>query len=149
VICQNCNEEEASVVITKLVGEQHSISHLCKECANSLGGASGVAISIQTLTAESSTTGSCETCGKSFSDFRKSGLFGCSDCYTHFDEHLAKLFKRVQGVIKHVTGPTIVPEDDVVSLKSELKEAVGSEDFERAALLRDCLAALESESTAS
>jgi protein arginine kinase activator len=147
VICQNCNDEEASVVITKLVGEQHSISHLCKDCANSLGGPSCVAISIQTLTSESSSTGNCKTCGKSFSDFRKSGLFGCSDCYTHFDEHLAKLFKRVQGVTKHVSESTDIPTDDPVSLKSELKEAVGNEDFERAALLRDRLAALGAESS--
>ncbi|MEE2752754.1 MAG: UvrB/UvrC motif-containing protein [Candidatus Latescibacterota bacterium] len=147
MICQNCNEEEASVVITKLVGEQHSISHLCKDCSNSLGGPSGVAISIQTLTSESSSMENCKTCGKSFSDFRKSGLFGCSDCYTHFDEHLTKLFKRVQGVRKHVSESTDVPLDDPVSLKSKLKEAVVNEDFERAALLRDRLAALGAESS--
>lgn len=147
MICQNCNEEEASVVITKLVGEQHSISHLCKDCANSLGGPSGVAISIQTLTSESSSMENCKTCGKSFLDFRKSGLFGCSSCYTHFGEHLAKLFKRVQGVTKHVSESTDVPTNNLVLLKAKLKEAVGNEDFEHAALIRDRLAALGSESS--
>ena len=143
MICQNCNEDEASVVITKIVGEQHTISHLCKACAQTLGGASGVANSIQTLTSGSAGTEVCGTCGKSFADFRKSGLFGCSDCYTQFGEYLPKLFKRVQGVRQHVSEePVVALRDGPGTLKSELTEAVSSEDFERAALLRDRLTAL-------
>ena len=144
MICQNCQSLEATVVITKIVGEDHTIKHLCAECANSQGGADGVAISIQTLPSESEVE-NCGTCGKSFSDFRKSGLFGCADCYSAFSSHLPKLFKRVQGVSTHVLETDAAPADDRVTLKAELSEAVSSEDFERAAQLRDRLAALESE----
>jgi protein arginine kinase activator len=146
VICQNCQSQEATVVITKIVGEDHTIKHLCPECASSQGGAEGVAISIQTLPLEGASTGSCETCGKTFADFRKSGLFGCADCYSAFGDHLPKLFKRVQGVSTHVSEPVpVAQEDDRVTLEVELSEAVSSEDFERAAQLRDRLATLESD----
>jgi protein arginine kinase activator len=146
LICQNCQSREATVVITKIVGEDHTIKHLCPECASSQGGAEGVAISIQTLPLEGASTGSCKTCGKTFSDFRKSGLFGCADCYSAFGDYLPKLFKRVQGVSTHVSEPDpIAQEDHRVTLKAELSEAVSSEDFERAAQLRDRLATLESD----
>ena len=140
--CQNCHEHEATVVITKIVGEQHSVTHLCKVCANEFGGAGGVAISIQMLTSGTVSNGVCETCGKSFADFKKSGLFGCADCYAQFEEHLPKLFKRVQGVTRHVITEPAASRDDLASLEEELSEAVSCEDFERAASIRDRLVGL-------
>ncbi|MBS13710.1 MAG: hypothetical protein CME19_19180 [Gemmatimonadetes bacterium] len=141
--CQNCHEHESTVVITKIVGEQHTITHLCKTCANELGGAGGVAISIQMLTSGSEPTDECGTCGKTFAEFKKSGLFGCADCYGHFEAHLPKLFKRVQGVTEHVFDVEKPPEqDDLASLEEALSDAVACEDFERAAFIRDQLAEL-------
>ncbi len=147
--CQNCHEHEATVVITKIVGEQHSITHLCKRCANDLGGAGGVAISIQTLSSEDETTGECPTCGKSFAEFRKSGLFGCADCYTQFEAHLPKLFKRVQGVVDHDVDQPVAEADDLASLEEQLTEAVTCEDFERAATIRDRLVAMKDHGSAT
>lgn len=141
--CQNCHEEEATVVITKIVGEQHTITHLCKGCANELGGAGGVAISLQMLTSAGETCGACESCGKTFAEFKKSGLFGCADCYTQFEAHLPKLFKRVQGVTAHVFDEGATPQNQLATLEESLTEAVASEDFERAASIRDRLTALK------
>ena len=141
--CQNCHEQEATVVITKLVGEQHSVTHLCKGCANELGGAGGVAISMQMLTSGNETCEPCESCGKTFGEFKKSGLFGCSDCYTQFEAHLPKLFKRVQGVTGHVFDQEDVSKDNQASLEESLTEAVACEDFEKAAAIRDRLAELK------
>lgn len=146
--CQNCQEREATVVITKIVGEEHTITHLCKACANDLGGAGGVAISIQMLTPESTQTAACQTCGKTFAEFKKSGLFGCADCYVSFAEHLPKLYKRVQGVTRHVTQAALPPaQDDTAALEAALAEAVEREDFEKAAEIRDKLAVLQAEGT--
>lgn len=86
----------------------------------------------------------CATCGKSFTDFKKSGLFGCADCYTQFEAYLAKLFKRVQGVTEHVITQPVVPGDDLVLLEAELSKAVSCEDFEKAASIRDRLLILRS-----
>lgn len=145
--CQNCHEQEATVVITKIVGEQHTITHLCKGCANELGGAGGVAISMQMLTSGSTDTGACPSCGKTFAEFRKGGLFGCPDCYSQFDEHLPRLFKRVQGVSEHVFESPPEPEDQVTTLEASLAEAVEAEDFERAAEIRDRLTELKERGT--
>lgn len=129
-------------MITKIVSEQHSITHLCKVCADDFGGAGGVAISIQMLTSGIVSTVVCETCGKSFADFKKSGLFGCADCYAQFEEHLPKLFKRVQGVTRHVITEPADSGDNLASLEEELSEAVSREDYLRAASIRDRLVAL-------
>lgn len=147
--CQNCHEEEATVVITKIVGEQHTITHLCKGCANDLGGAGGVAISMQLLTTDTDATEACESCGKTFAAFKKSGLFGCADCYVQFEAHLPKLFKRVQGVTEHAGDVPETPVDSVASLEASLSEAVACEDFEKAATIRDRLAALREQGSTS
>ena len=133
--CQSCQKRDATVVITKAVGEQHEVTHLCAECASTLNGAGGVAITIQTMTrGQSAPAVSCPGCGKSFADFRKSGLFGCARCYEAFDSHLERLFRRVQGVAEHRPAP-VAP--DLDELELALRVAVEQEAFEEAAELRD------------
>ncbi len=122
-------------MITKVVGEQHKVTHLCPSCASTLNGAGGVAITIQTMTrGEQAPAVSCPGCGKSFAEFRKSGLFGCARCYEAFDPHLGRLFRRVQGVAEHRPEPPAV---DLDGLERALEEAVRQEAFEEAADLRD------------
>jgi len=147
--CQNCNEHEATVVVTKMVEDQHTISHLCALCSNALEGAGGVAISMQMLTSGKETTEPCPTCGKTFAEFKKSGLFGCAGCYAQFEDHLPKLFKRVQGVMEHSFAPTAVeePKSDLASLEDALSQAVSDEDFELAASIRDQITELRSKGT--
>ena len=108
-----------------------------------LDGAGGVAISMQMLTSAGETCPACESCGKTFTDFKKSGLFGCADCYSQFEAHLPKLFKRVQGVVEHVFEKQAAPQDDVTTLEESLSEAVACEDFELAASIRDRLVVLK------
>jgi protein arginine kinase activator len=133
--CQNCQEREATVVVTKVVGEQHQATHLCPGCATTLNGPGGVAITIQTMTVgQTAPAVSCPGCGKSFADFRKTGLFGCARCYDAFDAHLERLFRRVQGVAGHRPAQTV---PDLDGLERALQEAVKQEAFEEAAALRD------------
>lgn len=133
--CQNCQALEATVVITKVVGEDHKITHLCPECASTLNGAGGVAIAIKTMTqGQKAPAVSCPSCGKSFADFQNSGLFGCAQCYEAFGPHLDRLFHRVQGVGEHIP---VVAAPDLEDLQRALTEAVKQEAFEEAAELRD------------
>ncbi len=78
----------------------------------------------------------CSTCGQTFAEFQKTGLFGCSACYRAFEPELERLFKRIQGVCAHRVEPRVVVED-LASLEAWLQEAVEREAFEEAGVLRD------------
>lgn len=81
----------------------------------------------------------CSSCGQTFAEFQKTGLFGCSACYKAFEPELERLFKRVQGVYAHRVEPRVEENtvEDLASLKARLQEAVEREAFEEAGALRD------------
>ena len=92
---------------------------------------------------------SCKRCGASFARFRKSGLLGCPECYTAFDQKLDGIIARSQNKASAHVGR--VPEQDAGlvdrharrrTLLDEIDRAVASEQYERAALLRDQLQTL-------
>ena len=94
-------------------------------------------------------TASCKTCGSTFARFRKSGLLGCPDCYTNFDQKLDGIIARSQNKASAHVGR--VPEQDASlvdrharrrTLLEEIERAVASEQYERAAMLRDKLQTL-------
>ena len=110
----------------------------------------------------------CHTCGMTYNDFRKIGKLGCSDCYAAFRNVLLPLLKSIHGSTHH-TGkeplkvtpiPQAEEKDSVVSrqpqkvklpnkanriaeLRIRLKKAIGAEEYEQAAILRDRIHALE------
>ena len=92
----------------------------------------------------------CSFCGLTFKDFRETGRLGCPHCYATYAPHLEKLLRRVHGGTRHV-GMIYLPPDPSASdmerrldgLRRRLNRAVESEDFERAAELRDEIRSLE------
>ncbi len=85
---------------------------------------------------------SCPCCGLGFQEFRKSGRLGCANDYRAFQDRLAPFLLSVHGADEHVGktprrrggvdyGPTLV------RLRNELTDAVATEDYERASVLRD------------
>lgn len=167
--CDRCHEKPASIRITQTINGQTEELHLCRDCSAKmqaeyakhswaklfqdnffgswLGGTGGIpsfgneATAIQTLR--------CETCGTSYDDFRRTGLFGCTDCYRSFSENLDKVFLRVQGGVRH-TGRSAIGyslelsvQERIDQLHKEQQEAILAEDYELAAALRDELRELE------
>ena len=93
---------------------------------------------------------SCETCGFTFSQFKKSGVLGCPMCYEAFARPLEALVERAQnGATHHVgkvptrAGGSIDRQARISRLLRELEEAVSAEHYERAAQLRDALSDVE------
>jgi protein arginine kinase activator len=92
----------------------------------------------------------CGFCGLTFTDFRETGRLGCPHCWVTFDTHLRGLLRRIHGGTTHL-GKVYLPPDSTASdrekrldgLRRRLQRAVDSEDFERAAELRDQIRALE------
>ena len=87
----------------------------------------------------------CELCGSSFQDIAGSGKAGCPACYETFAAELAPSLRRIHGRTSH-TGqvPARFREENekkqkIAAMEAELKEAIKSENYERAAELRDSL----------
>jgi protein arginine kinase activator len=96
-------------------------------------------------------TRTCTSCGMSLADFRQHGVLGCPECYVAFGDQLSPLIERAQnggthhcGRTPRRCGGTIDRQLQLRRLMKELDDAVASEQYERAAELRDRLTALES-----
>jgi protein arginine kinase activator len=92
----------------------------------------------------------CPGCGLTFARFRQAGTLGCPQCYEAFHEQLAPLIERAQNQATHHRGKTprragksIDRQLQVQHLVKQLDEAVASEQYERAAQLRDRLRGLD------
>jgi protein arginine kinase activator len=105
-------------------------------------------------TAVPDTTTPCPKCGASFEDMIRTEKVGCAHCYDHFGDVLNVVLKRLQKTeLKHVgkvpknwKNKKAAERDIGDYLKDEKKTmaiAVKEEDYERAAILRDKIAAVE------
>ena len=162
--CQICNKNEANIIFTQIVNNEKLILQICSECAKKKGisveikkpshppGGSFIG-SFTGISGEKGETKipdlTCTVCGLTFEEFKKSGLFGCDKCHEAFGEHISNLLKQIHGTDVYegksleklsVEGETI---QQLKGLQAELKHCIETEEYERAAELRDKIAALE------
>ncbi|MFO7814252.1 MAG: UvrB/UvrC motif-containing protein [Halanaerobiales bacterium] len=162
MLCDKCKKKEASIHITKYVDDEKSEVYLCEECARETGHIDDNDVfSFKNLIAgilnpttkdyelQQGETLKCEECGMSYDEFIKAGEVGCANCYDIFEDKLRPLVKRIHGSEKHIGK---APEDmnkylqvkkDIKQLKKEMEKVIETENFERAAELRDEIYALE------
>lgn len=165
--CDKCGAEATIHDLKLSKGGITSQVHLCEKCAAELGMVGKSFKSIEELLAEaikghhptaakSSTAlvrrtpgATCGTCGLTWSDFRDKGVLGCPDCYAAFASRITPLLGRAHEGGTHHVGK--VPrrfkdkadiEPKVRHLRKQLAEALLTEQYERAARLRDQLVAL-------
>lgn len=168
MLCERCGKKNAEVHIRQSIQGVVSEHHLCKDCARELTsawkpGSDFLEFSIgsflenlcKTLGPETQQQGkatsvvpSCPRCGLDFESFRKTGRFGCAECYQAFREWIRPLFTRIHGSETYrgpVPGTSAVHgiHDELERLKKQLKEAVSEERYEMAATLRDRIRILE------
>ncbi|MCD4699988.1 MAG: UvrB/UvrC motif-containing protein [Phycisphaerae bacterium] len=150
--CEKC-QREATVHLTEIINGQKIERHLCQECA----GTEGITIKaqmpiskiIEELMLQSSAEKEfsdlrCDVCGISFLEFRRDGLLGCPHDYEVFEHVLVGLLERShQGRSCHVgkipanAAESERVQNELLRLRGSLAEAVGREDYEEAAALRD------------
>jgi len=92
----------------------------------------------------------CETCGMTFADFRQGSMLGCPACSAAFEQELTPIIERSQGGGGHHVGKSpsrsgcsIDRQREIRQLIKDLDDAVATEQYERAAALRDRLKSLE------
>jgi protein-arginine kinase/protein-arginine kinase activator protein McsA len=154
-MCAECGEREAMVFIRRSdsVGEGRDLV-LCEECAKSRGIIAGKGIldlNIDDLIGAGldpsqprAKPAACPSCGLELSDLMREGRLGCAACSDAFSAELTQALGR--------KPPFAIDEDlsflsrastqspaatDASALEDELESALASEDYERAALLRD------------
>ena len=158
--CHNCGKNtDGTVKITQVRGSQKSVVSLCKECASAMGFHNPLdqtpfplakileSIVDQSLSSFDEETGdnSCEQCGMTFAEFSQQGRFGCGACYETFRPRLEVILRKIHGNSVHrgklpnAQDSGVVSVQELERLESEYQRAIESEDFERAADLRDRL----------
>ena len=160
--CDECGSHDAVVHLTQIVNDEMSTHHLCEKCAAEKGleavpepvnfPLTDFLAQMGDPTDEESTAAEtqCSFCGLTFGAFRETGRLGCPHCYAIFEGHLKGLLRRIHGGTQHV-GKVYLPPDPtatemesrLLGLRRKLERAVESEDFERAAELRDEIRSLE------
>ncbi len=166
MLCQHCNQKEATTHIKKNINGHKEEMHLCSECAAELGVMDEFRMDTMNdlfgdtflgnflgagVAAMNSLAGvdRCSTCGSSFSDIINSGHIGCSDCYDRFGEKLEPSIRKIHGKTKHIGKFVSYDEksednsekkaeiNTIDSLKNQLQQAIKEQRFEDAAVLRD------------
>lgn len=160
--CDRC-ENEATVHEVTIVNGVATEKNLCEHCAASDGIVPqppsealdpGLAIAGAIAPVSPGRAGrasSCTSCRATLNDFKQCGLLGCPECYSTFRTHLTQLAARAhEGASRHIgrtpkrAGGTLeqaalIQErtERLKRLHAQLDEAVASEQYERAARLRD------------
>lgn len=152
--CEICDKNPATVHYTAWENNVPRAMNVCQSCAVDKGivVVPNEKFSIQepvisllsdTVAAEGLGRVQCDRCGLLYSAFRDTGRLGCPGCYESFEAQLKPLVRRIHGNLLH-TGKGPLREESrtghrnrIQKLQGELEAAVGRENFERAAELRD------------
>jgi len=162
--CDVCKARESTVHLTEVVNDKITKLHLCEHCAKSkskemqshfgltdlLSGLMDFGPSIDESKLQTTDLDvSCDICGMTYLDFQKTGRLGCGECYKKFSKNLSELLKTIHGSDRHIGKTPFVrkksakEQEDITRLKKELNELVHTEEFEKAAVLRDRIKDIE------
>ena len=149
----------------QIIGEEQVDLYLCETCARQKGinkSDDSIELSLsQLLTgllrAESETQTQeepsvCLSCGTTIQTVRKEGRLGCPECYASFASEVRGIQKKLTGTIHHSGKlPKKLKEYkeliiDKQELQNQLDRAIGNEDYESAAILRDRIREIDRQS---
>lgn len=165
MICQICKERAASVQFTKVVNGIKTEMHLCEQCAtkealnlyqldfkNFINEFLNIENKVTVPPTANTEKKICKNCGMDFNDFKRTGKFGCDQCYETFYDLVEPLIKRIHGRTVH-TGKIAKTGGHVLKMKRELSEmqkqldeAISNENYELAAEYRDIIRLLKGSS---
>lgn len=157
MLCEKCGINPAAVTLTKVINGKKSVMKLCAACAqenniyNSLNMDMGFSNLFSTFFNENELPDKddekCPLCSMSKREFIKNGKPGCAQCYVTFESSMKPLLRKIHSTTTH-TGKVYgsshtAAENKVDLLKSQLKDAIANEEYEKAAKLRDAIKEME------
>jgi protein arginine kinase activator len=131
MLCQKCQQRQATVFFSQTVGNQTTQAHLCESCAQEQSQAQGMAPPFvfnpfaalsdflnnfmawnegAITEVNSGRAGSvavnpqlqCPYCGYQLSTFQQNGRLGCTKCYESFRTALEPLISSIHGNVRHI-----------------------------------------------
>jgi protein arginine kinase activator len=157
MLCESCQQHEATIHVTQVTDGNSRELHLCEECAEETGLNVQTVMSLPEILFGMSGTDEaskgvdrhCPRCHMRGSDFKKTGRLGCPHCYEAFTQELQPMLAAMHKGPKH-TGKVPVLERKVMDLaarldglRKRLDLAVVNEDYEEAARVRDLIREVE------
>lgn len=161
MVCDLCRKRKAVFYIEQVSKMGRRTVNVCMQCAVEKGISTNSSPSKNSLSdifneintsahnASQSADRCCPVCGCSFSEIKKTGKVGCPECYAIFAEDIIKLMKS-HGIKGPYTGtlPRRIAGfrsrlTDRMDIRTKLEESLKNEDYEKAAVYRDYLKALE------
>lgn len=157
--CEKCHKVHATIHLTAIENGVKKEAHLCDECARQTGVHMKFNFSMNELLGgimEPAKTSKvnhirCPECGITYSEFKTKARLGCAHDYEVFRSELLRLLEKIHGSTTHA-GKTphtvdaqVRKENELMRLKRDLEAVVKTEDFEKAAEIRDRIRSLELE----
>jgi protein arginine kinase activator len=162
MLCDFCREREAIIYMEQTAPDgQRRKLNICLECALQRGispDPKNIESSIGSLFKEMSELSKkisrrenkiCPVCGNSLNEIKRTKTTGCPECYSIFKNEIRALMEKngIKEIFKgkmpvRLSSVRSVLNDRVI-LQNKLNVAVEKEDYEKAAIYRDCLKALE------
>jgi protein arginine kinase activator len=159
--CEKCHKNHATIHLTAIENGMKKEAHLCDECARQTGVHLKFNFSISDLLgglmepppakAAKVSQVRCPECGITYSEFKTKARLGCANDYEVFRSELLRLLEKIHGSTQHA-GKTphtvdaqVRKENELIRLKRDLESVVKSEDFEKAAEIRDRIKTIEIE----
>ncbi len=130
MLCSVCKKNEG---VYAVAGEDGEEMLLCGDCYARLGAAAEYA-----ALSGAEEGGRCPVCGRTFADYKRTGLVGCAQCYTAFREELLPVIRRMHGKTVHMGGHPLGNGrlyellDERNRLRAELESAVKRKDMAEA-----------------
>jgi protein arginine kinase activator len=175
MICDVCKQYPATITIKKLVNNVYSEIHLCENCAKkeatNMGGKFDFSDFVKgvldmenggsSMVFPSQKFGpgpnsfphyenpKCPGCGLTLSEFRRTAILGCEDCYKVFENFLEPIIKKMHGrtihtgKVAHSSGVDILKKREITDIQQQLIKAIGDENYELAAEYRDMIKLLK------
>jgi protein arginine kinase activator len=171
MLCQKCNQNEATFHLRQNINGNIKEIHLCPNCAQELGYDSvfsgfeefnpfremdmnvqsflGSLFSQELPARRNPAVHKCSFCSTTFEDFMQNAMVGCANCYREFYNDMLPYIQRIHGKTRHVgkipasAGKTLKLQRELTQLKKELNEAVTAQEYEKAATLRDQIKEIE------
>ena len=162
MLCDLCGENEAVLFIEQTNANSKRKLNLCVDCARQHGVSPdsktigrSLAMLFDSLLGRAKSqpkkedTRVCPVCGSSVKEITMTRRAGCPECYAVFRNEVGEAFKKI-GVIPPYKGT--LPKrlknfrsvlTDRIVIQAKLEESLKHEDYERAAVYRDYLKALE------
>ena len=168
MLCDKCQKNPATVRMQQFIHGKKTELNLCQECTFKLENLE-MPISLENVfkgfldqlqsklftgmgsvsSTPPQTAAKCARCGMTYDEFKTDGKLGCEECYQSFSKEVDSLLKSIQGSTRHEgkyprrLGAGLKHKRKANELRVKLKIAIGEENYEEAARLRDEIRSLE------